>query len=296
MSLTLSRPVRAGRLLPLIAAIVTSACAENGLETTSLQVADAQWTAETSSGVTRQPLPPVESALPKSAEPAPVSLSPETLSAIRDARALREAGNKARALGMLEKTINSDKDHSLLLERGLLSLELGQTERAEELLRQAHNPAAPDWRQHSGLGAALSAQGKQQAAQEELAKALKLAPDNPAVLNNLALSYALDGKHAEAERLLRQAADHDGGSAQAKQNLALILGLRGNVEEARRVSETVLPPEKVKSNVAYLEQLRTGSEQVSKADPVPVETIRAAAAAIKSEDGDQPIMQLGESN
>jgi Flp pilus assembly protein TadD len=296
MSLKLSPRGRTGRLLPLLTALLTSACAEDGLETASLQVADPQWTAETSSGVTRQPLPPVESALARTQEPAQVTMSPETLSAIRDARALRDAGNKARALGMLEKTTNSDKDPSLLLERGLLSLELGQIDRAEELLRKAHDPNAPDWRQHSALGAALSAQGKQQAAQEELARALKLAPDNPAVLNNLALSYALDGKHAEAERLLRQAADHNGGNAQAKQNLALILGLRGNVEEAQRVSETVLPPDKVKSNVAYLEQLRTGSEHVSKADPVPVESIRAAAAAIKAEDSDQPIMQLDGAN
>ena len=96
-------------------------------------------------------------------------------------------------------------DRRLQLERGLLALELGDAATAEKLLRQAHDPKAPDWRLHSALGAALASRGKQQEAQVQLAKALALAPDQPSVLNNLALSYALDGKVAEAEQLLRKA-------------------------------------------------------------------------------------------
>ena len=262
----------------------------------SMQLAEESWKTETLA-VEKSSLPPVRAAAakPDPVHEAPASLKPETLAAIQDARELRKAGNKARALGMLEKTDGADKDPALLLERGLLTLELGQADKAAELLKKAHDPKAPDWRQHSGLGAALSALGKQQAAQAELAKALALAPDSPAVLNNLALSYALDGKHTEAERLLRQASDNGGGNPQAKQNLALILGLRGNIDEARRVSEAVLPPEKVKSNVAYLEELKTGNVQVSRAEPRPIteEAIQAAAAAVNGAQGEQPIMQLG---
>ncbi len=297
MSLTLKfTGRRRDRLLPpLMAALLATACAESGLDADQLQLTEQSWKTETLA-VEHSSLPPVMTAAVKPAGVASASLKPETMAAIRDARSLRDAGNKSRALGMLEKTDGSDKDPALLLERGLLSLELGQIDRATELLRQAHDPKTPDWRQYSGLGAALSAQGKQQAAQAEFAKALELAPDSPAVLNNLALSYALDGKHTEAERLLRRAADNQGGNPQAKQNLALILGLRGNIDEARQVSEAVLPPDKVKSNVAYLEQLKSGTERVSKADPVPVEAIRAAAAAIKDEQNEAPMVQLSQPN
>lgn len=290
-----------GHAVPLILAALVTGCAEGSLETASLDVSQPSWTPQTAaadSSVTKSPLPPVSDSPAASDDTviaAGPSLSPETASAIRDARALREAGNKSRALGILEKTAGADKDPALLLERGLLTLELGQPQAAEELLKQAHDPKAPDWRQYSGLGASLSAQGKQQAAQAEFAKALALAPDNTSVLNNLALSYALDGKHAEAERLLRQAAEHGGGNPKARQNLALILGLRGNVEEAKRVSETVLPPEKVKSNVAYLEQLRSGGQQVSRAEKPAVEEVRAVAQIEQAPRPDEPIMQLGSS-
>jgi Flp pilus assembly protein TadD len=280
-------------------ALALSACADGSLETSAVELTSPTLQASASPGVERSDLPPVTPVTAAAmAHEATVqaTLKPETASAIRDARAIRDAGNKARAIAMLEKTAGSDTDPALLLERGLLSLETGQIDRAAELLAQAHDPKAPDWRQHSGLGAALSAQGKQQAAQVEFAKALALAPDNPAVLNNLALSYALDGKHSEAERLLRQASDAQGGNAKAKQNLALIVGLRGNVDEARRLSEAVLPPEKVKSNVAYLEQLRSGTEKVSKADPVPTGEARAVAAVVQAEGSDAPIMQLGSPN
>ncbi|MCH9715917.1 MAG: tetratricopeptide repeat protein, partial [Gammaproteobacteria bacterium] len=87
----------------------------------------------------------------------------------------------------------------------------GQLAKAEKLLTRARDDHAPDWRVHSALGATLSARGNQQAAQIELSKALKLAPDHPSILNNLALSYALDGNHDQAETLLRRAA-HDGKS------------------------------------------------------------------------------------
>jgi Flp pilus assembly protein TadD len=318
MSHTLKSPARARaltRLAPVAAALLTAACAESGLDAAAIEITEPSWIAEASasgSTVTVSELPPVTAQpVPEMAPPAQVagtagpaslpkapqasSLRPETLAAIRDARALRAAGNRARALGMLEKIDGADTDPALLLERGLLTLELGQADRAVELLTQAQDPEAPDWRAHSGLGAALSAQGKQQAAQAEFAKALAIVPDNPAVLNNLALSYALDGKHIEAERMLRRASEQ-GSSPQARQNLALIVGLRGNVAEARSLSEGVLPPDKARANVAYFEELRTGgSERVSRPDTLaPSEdAVRAAVAAVEKPASDQPIMRLG---
>ncbi len=178
--------------------------------------------------------------------------------AIAYAKELRNGGAKADALAVLETAAKArPTDRRLALERGLVALELGEATKAETLLRSAHDPKAPDWRLHSALGAALATRGKQQEAQTQFAKALALAPNNPSVLNNLALSYALDGKTGEAEKLLRTAAGAktNPDAAKMQQNLALVLGLGGKYAEARSVAETALPLDKATANVTYLQKL-----------------------------------------
>ena len=117
-------------------------------------------------------------------------------------------------------------------------------------------------------GMAGTGRGKQQDAQAQFAKALALAPNNPAILNNLALSYALDGKAGDAEKLLRTAAaakaNPDKGKVQ--QNLALVLGLGGKYAEARSVAETALPAEKATANVTYLQKLAEARTTTTPAD------------------------------
>lgn len=222
-------------------ALLASACADAGLapgEKIPEKLADAPRTA-----------PAARSAA------APAVGAKEAL--IAEARALRRAGDKAAAARTLERAAKEHpKDIPLMKERGLLALELGQVGKAETLLRKVlESLSPPDWRVHSGLGTALAASGKQQDAQLQFAKALELAPEHPAIINNLALSYALDGKAAEAEKLLRRVTAGKGRpreTDQAKQNLALLLGLSGRIEEARTLSAATLPAEQAKANVEYL--------------------------------------------
>jgi Flp pilus assembly protein TadD len=203
--------------------------------------------------------------------------------ALAHARALRANNAKPEALAVLDRAAATKPgDRRLHLERGLLALELGDAVTAEKLLRQAHDPKAPDWRLHSALGAALASRGKQQEAQLQLAKALALAPDQPSVLNNLALSYALDGKVAEAEQLLRKAQRSAGRTSQMQENLALVLGLRGRYEEARSAGQVALPLAKAEQNVAYLRELGQARGDSAVGEP----TRKAASLP-------QPIYQLG---
>jgi len=217
-----------------------------------------------------------------------IEVSPEVASAIRQARALRQSGKKAEALELLDKSAGANKDMACIGERGLLALELGQVEKAEQLLARAQDPKRPDWRLLSGYGAALSANGKQKDAQTQFSKALAHAPDQTSILNNLALSYALEGRRDEAEKILRQAASSQTGDPRAKQNLALILGLNGKVNEARALTESTLPPEKAKANIAYFKRLGTGGPAISRSQTVAPQPIKAASVV-----EDKPIMQLG---
>lgn len=141
------------------------------------------------------------------------------------ARIMRQQGDKAGALALLDTSAPAaPNDARLLRDRGLLALELGALARARDHLKKAVANGSSDWQTHSALGTALAAAGDQKGAQRAFAEALMQAPDNPVVLNNLALSMALEGRRGEAEQMLRQAAagQKKGGDIRVAQNLALV--------------------------------------------------------------------------
>ncbi len=141
------------------------------------------------------------------------------------ARILRRQGDKAGALALLDSAASAAaNDARLLRDRGLLALELGAVTRARDHLQRAIAGGSRDWQTHSALGAALAANGKPKEAERAFAEALKLAPDNPVVLNNLALALALDGRRGDAERVLRRAAAATPreSNARVSQNLSLV--------------------------------------------------------------------------
>lgn len=270
------------RRIAIACALALSAggCAQGALDLSAVPnlapagaASDATGPATLAEPAAHAPRPPI--AVKEPATRAKAALAP----AIEQARKLRLAGDKSKALQVLDSAAEKDpKDKAIAKERGLLALELGKVQRAEQILRAAFDPGDADWRLHSGLGSALAAQGKQPEAQLQFAKALELAPDHPSVLNNLALSYALDGKHDEAERLLKRITKTRGVEPKAQQNLALILGLKGKIGEARTLSEAALPPETARVNVGYLESLGASGERarLSRAEPAPQSAVAAA--------------------
>jgi|RhiMethySRZTD1v2_1073278.scaffolds.fasta_scaffold06696_12 Flp pilus assembly protein TadD len=277
-------------LAALAASLLLAACADpsSAPVTASLAAADRGPVAETGA---RPPIDIAPLAAAHKANPA------DAEAALAYARGLRASGAKREALAVLDKAAaGKTADRRLQLERGLLALELGQTAKAEKLLRQAHDANAPDWRLHSALGAALATGGRQPEAQAQFAKALALAPDHPTVLNNLALSYALDGKAAEAEKLLRTAKPGPAQTPQVKQNLALVVGLRGRYEEARGLGEAALPPAKAGDNVAYLQRLASAKANAGSAALQPERSADPPAKVAPAKANaslPQPTYQLG---
>jgi Flp pilus assembly protein TadD len=187
---------------------------------------------------------------------------------IAQARKLRLAGQRLAALRLLDQAAaRHPKNSDLMEQRGLLALEIGQLPKAEKLLNLAVKHNDRDWRLKSALGAAMAAQGQHKGAIKHLRAALRLSPGNPAILNNLALSYATAGNLKDAERILRRvvAKKARGGQLRrANQNLALVLGLRGKHAEARRVASSTLPAATASENVAYLRRL-SSNVRVSRA-------------------------------
>ena len=123
------------------------------------------------------------------------------------------------------------------------------------MLANAHSPAAPDWRILSAQGSASAQLGEQTRAQGFYEAALKIRPNEPSLLSNLGLSYALSRNLDQAEQTLRLAADQPGADARVRANLALVLGLKGHFADAEAVLRRDMSPEEAANNVASLRKL-----------------------------------------
>ena len=123
------------------------------------------------------------------------------------------------------------------------------------MLGRAHTPDQPDWRILSVQGAVLDQMGRHDEAQRYYATALRIVPDEPSVLSNLGLSYALSKDLVRAETTLRQAAAQSRVDPRVRQNLALVVGLQGRFAEAEGIARADLPSDEAAANVAYLRQM-----------------------------------------
>jgi Flp pilus assembly protein TadD len=146
-------------------------------------------------------------------------------------------------------------DKSVLGEYGRALAEAGSYEQSLEVLGRAHSPDQPDWRILSAQGAVLDQMGRHGEAQRYYQTALKIVPDEPSVLSNLGLSYALSRDLPNAEATLRRAEARSPADPRVRQNLALVVGLQGRFAEAEKIAAADLPPDEAAANVAYLRQM-----------------------------------------
>ncbi|MGB7100357.1 MAG: tetratricopeptide repeat protein [Xanthobacteraceae bacterium] len=172
------------------------------------------------------------------------------------AQALRATGQRAQAVAVLERaSIENPHDKTVLGAYGRALAEAGNLNQAFEVLERAHSPDQPDWHILSAQGAVLDQLGRHAEAQRYYLTALKIVPDEPSVLSNLGLSYALSKDLHDAETTLRRAAAQRPVDSRVRQNLALVVGLQGRFKEAETIARADLPPEEAAANVAYLRQM-----------------------------------------
>jgi Flp pilus assembly protein TadD len=180
----------------------------------------------------------------------------DVMVALHYAQALRGTGQHAQAAAVLEQiSMQNPHNKAVLGEYGRALAEDGDYEQALQVLDRAHTPDQPDWHILSAQGAVLDQMGRHDDAQRHYLTALKIAPDEPTVLSNLGLSYALSKDLKNAEATLRQAAAHQPVDPRVRQNLALVVGLQGRFAEAESIARADLPPDEAAANVAYLKQM-----------------------------------------
>ena len=189
------------------------------------------------------------------------------------AQALRAIGQRAQATAVLEQiSLQNPHNKVVLGDYGRALAESGDYEQALEVFDRAHTPDRPDWHILSAQGAVLDQMGRHEEAQRHYLAALKIMPEEPSVLSNLGLSYALSKNLKSAESTLRRAAAKPPVDPRVRQNLALVVGLQGRFAEAEDIARADLPPEEAAANVAYLRQMLARKGDV----PIANRTTRAA--------------------
>ncbi len=178
----------------------------------------------------------------------------------QDIQAGLKLSQALRAIGRNDEAATA-AEHVLVLHPGNVEglVELARSDIARNQGFYAIDPAqraaaaAPkDWRPQSLLGVAYDQVGRTADARAAWEQALKLSPNNPAILSNLAMSWFSSGDMAKAEPLLRQAVAQPGVTLQERQNLALVLGMEGRMAEAEEILRQDLPPEQANENLAWL--------------------------------------------
>jgi Flp pilus assembly protein TadD len=189
--------------------------------------------------------------------------------ALHYAQALRATGQRAQAVAVLERlSMQKPNDKTVLGEYGRALAEAGDYDQALDVLGRAHSPDQPDWHVLSAQGAVLDQLGRHAEAQRYYQTALKIVPDEPSVLSNLGLSYALSKDLPNAEATLRRAAEHRSADPRVRQNLALVVGLQGRFAEAEQIAGADLPPDQAAANVAYLRKMLAHNNDAQKPKPV----------------------------
>jgi Flp pilus assembly protein TadD len=176
--------------------------------------------------------------------------------ALNYGKALRAGGQRSQAVAVLEQAMLAHPgDKALMAAYGRALADNGNFQQALDVLGRAHSPEDPDWRILSAQGAVLDQLGRGEEARQYYASALRIVPDEPSVLSNLALSYVLSKDLAKAEETLRRANGRAGADQRVRMNLALVVGLRGQMAEAESIAKEGRPPEEAAANVAYLRRM-----------------------------------------
>jgi Flp pilus assembly protein TadD len=216
----------------------------------------------------------------------------DKIAALAYGRALREIGQREQAVAVLRQAvIRTPRDKTLLAAYGKALIDVGDLTEAGQVLARAHTPDDPDWSVLSAQGTVADQLGDHEAARRYYQAALRLNPDEPSLLSNLGLSYALSRDLPQAEKVLRQAAASSKADERVRQNLAMVLSLEGKVAEATNYMRRDMPPQEMAEALAYFKSLNgnssTAASQLARRSVPAVDTTDDTSRAMALSAGDR---------
>lgn len=179
------------------------------------------------------------------------------------ATALRRLTQHAQAVAVLQRlAAKYPQDMQVLGAYGKALVDAGRLQEAQTVLAHSHTPERPDWTILSAQGSVADQLGDHKGAQAYYNTALKIVPNQPQVLSNLGLSYALEHRMALAETTLRDAAAQPAADVRVRQNLALVLASEGKYADAEDVSRRDLSPMDAAENVTVIKRTMAQSDSL----------------------------------
>lgn len=175
--------------------------------------------------------------------------------ALNYATALRRLTMHAQAVAVLQRlAVKHPQDLEILGAYGKALADAGRLQEAQQVLARSHTPEHPNWSILSAQGSVADQLGDHAGAQAYYSTALKIVPNQPQVLSNLGLSYALEHRLPQAEQTLKLAAAQPGADARVRQNLALVLGAEGKYADAEATLRQDLSPIDAAQNMVTIKQ------------------------------------------
>ncbi|MCX7384629.1 MAG: tetratricopeptide repeat protein [Alphaproteobacteria bacterium] len=153
---------------------------------------------------------------------------------VRVANGLARSGRWSQARDLLQARLKSrPRDPDLLRALASIHVMVGQTRVAIARFDEVLAILPLDIGALTGKAVALDIQSRHAEAQALYRRALAIAPDDPVISNNLALSLMMDGQLNAAQVVLAPFVDADDVPERLKINLGIILAANGNMEMAR---------------------------------------------------------------
>jgi Flp pilus assembly protein TadD len=175
---------------------------------------------------------------------------------INYARGLRALTRYSEAAAVMRTAaVAAPQDGEVLGEYGKALADSGELAQAKDVLTRAYPEDRPDWTIMSVQGAVEDELGDHDGARRFYDEALKIAPGEPFLLNNLGLSYALTKQLPQAEATLREASANPHADVRVRNNLALVLSLEGKYAQAEDVSRQDMSDDAARANVKAIRQM-----------------------------------------
>lgn len=199
---------------------------------------------------------------------------------LKDAQAKRQAGDFPGAVKILSQLmlINPD-DGRVVSEYGKVLVQQGRAKEAIDFLKRAVQLSSTDWTLYSALGVAFDANNDYANAKLAYEQALHLKPEEPAVLNNYALSRALAGDLPAAKTLIGEAAAKSQDPRVAR-NVAMINGLSLQAPAAPAIKTETKPS---KTAAASLNKPTPGTATTTPRPLSPTEGQKVVMQAVPSD-------------
>lgn len=190
-------------------------------------------------------------------------LNPADLeAAVNLASALRRLGNPGKSVEVATQTrAMYPRDVDLMTELGASLIANDEPQKAVKVIDTAIRQRPQEARLWSMKGAALDQLEMFTQARQHYTKALQLSPNDPKIMTNVGLSYALAGDPRTAEVWLRRAANSPDAPASSRDNLALVLGLQGKTDEANHWTQRSTNKPAPQANTNYASSMRGSSMQ-----------------------------------